>query len=253
MALWGRALSPSRRGWTLTRGRRISSSLFHNSNNRLFGKGLSLIRGRLEIVYFFCHSIMKTVIINKNAILVERKGITKNCYSTRTMKRGASSSTSDQRKKSLKKGGITSQNWRGTCISVYFFGLRVFLCPLRLRVFLLVGGLLLGLIFSVESAAAQPIGGDIVMATSEPSVNQSPATSEPSVNQALPSQSPATSEPSVNQALPSVKQAPATSEPPVNQALPSPSDVAKETGKGSGCCSSLFGCFCSCGCKHLCF
>ena len=133
------------------------------------------------------------------------------------------------------KGGITSQNWRGTCISVYFVGLRVFLCPLRLRVFWLVWGLLLGLIFSVESAAAQPIGGDIVMATSEPSVNQSPATSEPSVNQALPS----------------VKQAPATSEPSVNQALPS--DVAKETGKGSGCCSSLFGCLCSCGCKHLCF
>jgi len=87
----------------------------------------------------------------------------------------------------------------------------------------------------VESAAAAT-GGDIVMATSEPSVNQAPATSEPSVNQALPS----------------VKQAPATSEPSVNQALPSDvakeagkADVAKEAGKGAGFFSSLFGCLCS--------
>lgn len=41
----GRVLSPSRRGWTLTRGRRISSALFNHSK-RLFGKGLSLIQGR---------------------------------------------------------------------------------------------------------------------------------------------------------------------------------------------------------------
>jgi hypothetical protein len=49
----GRVLSPSRRGWTLTRGRRISSALLKNSKKRkiqLFGKGL--IEGRFFDLYY---------------------------------------------------------------------------------------------------------------------------------------------------------------------------------------------------------
>jgi len=48
----------------------------------------------IQFVYLFCHSIMKTVIIEKNAIKVETKSIKKKMDSTGTMRRGASSSTS---------------------------------------------------------------------------------------------------------------------------------------------------------------
>jgi len=145
---WGRVLSPSRRGWTLTRGRRISSALFKNSKKRqiqLFGKEMYVRSSSFRPIH---QGIFWLLLAD--------------------------------------------------CL---LLGIRLLLCPLRCRVFWLVVGLLLGLILSVESAAAQPIEGDIVMATSEASVNQ---------------------------------------------AAPATSDVAKETGKGSGCCSSLFGCLCSC-------
>nr|QFO90899.1 hypothetical protein [Cynodon dactylon x Cynodon transvaalensis] len=96
------------------------------------------------------------------------------------------------------KGGNRSKNRRGTFISVYLIGIRILLCPQRLYFCRLVWGLLLGLLFCVESATAQPTGGEIVMAPSgEPSVNQAPPSEEPSVNQAPPSE-----EPSVNQAPP---------------------------------------------------
>ncbi|CAM0948075.1 unnamed protein product [Alopecurus aequalis] len=48
----------------------------------------------IQFIYLFCHSIMKTVIISKNAILAETLSIHKKIDSTPPMRRGASSSTS---------------------------------------------------------------------------------------------------------------------------------------------------------------
>lgn len=58
-------------------------------------------RDTIEIVYFFCHSIMKTVIIEQKAMTVETKSRIKKTNSTfprGTMVRGASSSTSSPKR-----------------------------------------------------------------------------------------------------------------------------------------------------------